>query len=167
MAAVGEDSRRTKTRFSKPRVRFDEEGIAVDMEERGKVYGTMRIDQVETPFIYYDEAEEPLVSQYRPNDVPAKMQATELQAALGILLEQQKGNCGGVQEQRYEKVDRRMEFIANRDKLYNQEAACLSKFIEDSDLPVGWSAVKSNTFPGECYFFNHESGESTWELPVN
>ena len=69
--------------------------------------------------------------------------------------------CGGVQEQRYEKVDRRMKFIANRDKLYNQEAACLSKFIEGSGLPEGWSAVKSNTFPGEFYFFNHESGEST------
>ena len=72
----------------KPRVKFNEDEIAVDMEERGKIYGTMKIDQVETPFIYYDMDEDPLVAQYKPNEAPQKVEAKALQEALGILLEQ-------------------------------------------------------------------------------
>ena len=153
---------------AKPRVRWNEDGIAKDMEERGKVYGTMKIDQVETPFIYYDEEDDPMVSQYKPNGEPEKMEAVQLQDALGILAEQQKGNCGGAQPmQQWERADRRMEFLSNRDKLYSQEAAVSSNVVENVvDLPEGWTAHKSSSSPIEIYYFCKATGKSQWEKPT-
>ncbi len=152
----------------KPRVKFNEEGIAKDMEERGKIYGTMKIDQIETPFIYYDEDEDPMVSQYKPDGNPQKMEAVKLQEALGILAEQQKGNCGGEQPlQQWEKADRRMVFISNRDKLYSQEAVVSSNVVETIvDLPEGWTAHRSTSDPTEVYYFCKATGVSQWEKPT-
>lgn len=154
---------------SKPRVKWNEEGIAKDKEERGKVYGTMKIDQIETPFIYYDEDEDPMVSQYKPDGKPEKLEAVKLQEALGILAEQQKGNCGGEQPiQQWEKADRKMEFISNRNKLYNQEAVISSNVVETIvDLPEGWTAHRSTSDPTEIYYFCKATGVSQWEKPTD
>ena len=73
---------------AKPRVRWNEDGIAKDMEERGKVYGTMKIDQLETPYLYLDQdggEEVAIHPKYLPTHVPAaeptgaswRMQATQ------------------------------------------------------------------------------------------
>ena len=35
-------------------------------------------DQVETPFIYYDIDDDPMVAQYKPNEAPQKMEAKAL-----------------------------------------------------------------------------------------
>lgn len=81
------------TPSSKPRVSFDEAGIAVDYAERGVLYGTQKIDQVDTPFIYpieLDEAEgDPVVQQYTPSGPPEAIKASELQRALGIVADAQ------------------------------------------------------------------------------
>jgi hypothetical protein len=78
------------TPSTKPRVKFDEDGIAVDYAERGVLYGTQTIDQVETPYIYYDSDEDPIVhlnsNTSEELGVPQRMEAVELQAKLGLLL---------------------------------------------------------------------------------
>ena len=186
----------------KPRVKFNEDEIAVDMEERGKIYGTMKIDQVETPFIYYDMDEDPLVAQYKPNEAPQKVEAKALQEALGILLEQKKGNCGGAPPvdndedggEKWKQADKRMEFIANRNQLYNNEADVLKNAtteittdggnknnsnknnnnnrenqeptpVANLNLPDGWIGFRSETYDGDIYYFNVNTGISTWDLP--
>jgi hypothetical protein len=78
----------------KPRVKFDEEGIAVDYAERGVLYGTQTIDQVETPYIYYDSDEDPIVHLNKATSeeigVPQRMEAAQLQEKLGLLQSQQE-----------------------------------------------------------------------------
>ncbi len=187
----------------KPRVKFNEKEIAVDMEERGKLYGTMKIDQIETPFIYYDVDDDPMVAQYKPNEKPQKMEAKALQEALGILLEQKKGNCGGVpveniieDGEKWKQADKRMEFIASRNQLYNNEASVLknpriasninksdksnspqaspqeqqqdkSEPVTNLDLPNGWLAFHSKTYNGDIYYFNPSTGVCTWDIPTS
>eukprot|EP00946_MAST-07B_sp_MAST-7B-sp1_P003615 g3615.t1 len=80
----------TPGRSSKPRVRFNEEGIAVDMRERGVLYGTQKIDQIETPYIYYDPERDPIVAQYTEGAPGPEMVASELQEKLGLLAREQK-----------------------------------------------------------------------------
>ena len=74
---------------AKPRVRFHEAGIAVDMAERGVLYGTQKIDQVETPYIYYDPERDPIVAQYNEHGRGPEMVAEQLQIKLGLLAQEQ------------------------------------------------------------------------------
>ena len=181
-------NQKAPTSSTKPRVKFNEKEIAVDMEERGKLYGTMKIDQVETPFIYYDADDDPMVAQYKPNAPPEKVEAKALQEALGILLEQQKGNCGGAPVEvvedleKWKQADKHMTFVANRHKLYSNEASVLKQEqshsseiqnnIEDEtlpvcgiDLPEGWLAYRSRSCDGKLFYYHAETDTCTWDIP--
>lgn len=181
-------SHKASTPSTKPRVKFNEKEIAVDMEERGKLYGTMKIDQVETPFIYYDADEDPMVAQYKPNAPPQKVEAKALQEALGILLEQQKGNCGGAPVEtagdlgKWEQADKHMTFVANRHKLYSNEASVLKQDhtqgsgisnsavdetlpVSGIELPEGWVAYRSRSCDGKLFYYHAETDTCTWSIP--
>ena len=85
-----------------------------------------------------------MVSQYKPNAPPEKVEAKALQEALGILLEQQKGNCGGAPVEvvedleKWKQADKHMTFVANRHKLYSNEASVLkqeqSSIVQESKI---------------------------------
>jgi hypothetical protein len=177
-----------------PRVRFDEEGIAVDYAERGVLYGTQKIDQVDTPFIYYDSEEDDyssniMVAEYAPDGEPQKMMASELQAKLGLLAQQQqqeqqeqerKQENGETNEKtpvkepkKWEQVERRMDFESKRRMLYAQEGntfarGTLPNDVQEGDddllLPSGWVIMKSRT-DGAKFYYHAGSNTTQWERP--
>ena len=72
MSALAESNSRQAG--SDRRVTFDEDGIAVDMAERGVLYGTQKINQPETPYIYYNPEEDPdVAAQFTRSGSPVKV----------------------------------------------------------------------------------------------
>ena len=155
MSSLAPIDRSTKsTPSTKPRVKFDEDGIAVDYAERGVLYGTQKIDQVETPYIYYDSDEDPIVhlNSNTSNElgVPQRMEAAQLQAKLGLLLAQQtKATTAAVATAtspmttttspltaptqpsagpaKWEQAEKRMDFESKRRQLYAAEGNAFAK----------------------------------------
>ena len=155
MSSLATGTKTTPSR--KPRVRFDEEGIAVDYAERGVLYGTQKIDQPDTPYIYYDSEEDDysaqiMVAEYSTSGEPQRMMASQLQEKLGLIAQQQEaqqqtkkttnqsGGDGDGNDQdssnksapvtplkKWEQAEKRMDFESKRRQLYAQEGTVFAQ----------------------------------------
>ncbi|KAJ1633637.1 hypothetical protein T492DRAFT_866436 [Pavlovales sp. CCMP2436] len=75
---------RRASRRTEAHAQWDEPTLEEHQKERGVVYGTMKIDHPDTPFLYYDkEADEPF--EYVKGDTPKTVDVHELQQKLGVL----------------------------------------------------------------------------------
>lgn len=67
------------------KVRWDEEVIEQHMKERGVLYSTMKVDQPDTPFLFYDSEDESHVEIFSRSTNHEKVSVEALQARLGLL----------------------------------------------------------------------------------
>ena len=173
------------TPSSKPRVKFDEAGIAVDYAERGVLYGTQKIDQADTPYIYYDSDEEKtenpsstMVAQYSTKGEPQRMEAADLQRKLGLLVQQQQQQQqqqqdgadqmnvkeeGSAPTQKWEQAEKRMDFESRRRQLYAQEGRTFTAQQDGSDAEVVVAVVEEGGEenmlpPGWCEMKSRSDG---------
>lgn len=84
---------RKHSRGAVMRAKWDEETLREHDKERGKAYGTMKIDHPDTPYLYYDfDQQNEVVKEYVRGEEPKEINITELQERLGVLhLAQGKG----------------------------------------------------------------------------
>ena len=82
-----------KTSNNDGKIKWDEESLAKHQAERGILYGTMKIDHPDTPFLIYDSEKaenDNLIGTIENKDAkPEFVDINELQAKLGILSEAQ------------------------------------------------------------------------------
>ena len=118
------------------KITWDEEGIQAHDAERGVLFGTMKVDHAETPYLYLDEDDPEygtpgIHPNYLPTHLPDatppskpgpySMPVDELQAALGLLQTDEHGlvNLRPTGRGRWEHAD---EFGLRRQELYGGEA---------------------------------------------
>ena len=75
---------------AKPRITWDEHGLATDAKERGVAYGTQKIDHPDTPYLYYDEEEPGHIRAHDSGGAPhclggEKVEVDALKRALGLV----------------------------------------------------------------------------------
>jgi len=169
-------------------IKWDEANLAAHNAVRGVEFGTMKIEQPNTPFLYLledgadtDEAATPnmaIHSNYLPTHLPTLTAAeaeaagprqmsaeklAELQERMGLIETNDNGEAT-LMEPKYAAVSD-AEFEAKRQAFYAGEArvgaACLG-------LPEGWVARGSTSEPGEIYYVHIASdGTETaqWARP--
>ena len=136
-SAVGDPGRRPRT------ICWDEEGIQAHDAERGVLFGTMKVDHVETPYLYLDEANPEgdsaainskylpaLVPQVVPPNAPGPytMPVAALEHALGLLKTDEDGLVN-LSRPKWAHAD---EFGVQRQELYTREASIA---VLSRDLP--------------------------------
>ena len=119
------------------RITWDEEALAEHRRAAGVLYGTQRIEECLTPFLYYSASisrDEQAVSEFVPGHGPQRVDITSLQERLGTLaLAQEEG-----EELRTASAPR---------------------------PPAPWLLLQSQTYPDEHFYFNPTTQEACWELP--
>lgn len=148
------------------RVKWDEEQISSHLLERGVEYGTMKIDHPDTPFLYYEEEQDPPCAQnIGPGVPPAKMEVEELQQALGLLSDAEESGVKRFHQPKWQAVEgdaAASSFAQQRAALYSDEAghAALQK-----GLPEGWVVARARSEPRDYYYVHELTGETTWDRP--
>ena len=165
-----------------PRVVWDEASLTAQQAERGVEYGTMKIDQIDTPFLYYDgggadgAAEEHAIhSKYLPGlaapasdekeptaSQPGPRQFSEdtLQRMLG-LLEMDADGAAVLERPKYTAAGD-ADFDAKRQATYAGEAQIAAAA---AGLPEGWAAYLSRSEPREIFFFHAATNTTQWDRP--
>lgn len=138
-AEVGDTAVGSPVNGHRPRkVRWDEEGIQAHDAERGVMFGTMKVDHVETPYLYLDVDDSAAInSKYLPALVPKvvppnvpgpyKMPVAALEHALGLLKTDEDGLVN-LPRPKWAPA----EFGVQRQELYTGEA---SVAVLSRDLP--------------------------------
>lgn len=174
------------------RVKWDEPNLKAHDEQRGVAFGTMKIDQLNTPFLYLEDdggewADVKIHPGYLESHVPTasqtgaprphKVDVEQLQESLGLseLIERIRGmetdadGCA-VLAPRWAQDDAtesspvvRSSFGAQRQALYAQEARMAAL---SAGLPDGWAVTLSSSEPREPYYAHAESGVAQWERPA-
>lgn len=113
-------------RKSSTRARWDEETLQQHETERGVLYGTMKIDHPDTPYLYYNKEKE-TVLEYVKGQPPKEVEVPDLQARLGVLhLAQETGEDVTPQaaeaHETAEARERRLAFEKKRREHYKREA---------------------------------------------
>ena len=157
----------------RPRVTWDEAGIQAHDAERGVRFGTMKIDQPETPFLFLD-ADDPcgemaaIHPKYLATHVPTaertgagphRMHVKELQDALGLVTTDEDGLASFSRP----KWSHSEGFEAQRQALYRDEARVAALSV---GLPDGWAVLLSTSEPREPFYHHEESNLTQWERPV-
>mmetsp|Transcript_31543 Transcript_31543/g.82454 ORF Transcript_31543/g.82454 Transcript_31543/m.82454 type:complete len:340 (+) Transcript_31543:80-1099(+) len=161
------------------RVVWDEANLAANDLERGVAYGTMKVDQAETPFLYYEDgqgekgADDPNVaihSNFLPSEHVAKAEAErpgprqmnveELQKMLGLLETDEKG-VAIIEKPKYT-ATADADFEAKRQAIYAGEA---QKAAASVGLPEGWAACLSTSEPREIFYVHLATNSTQWERP--
>jgi hypothetical protein len=119
---VRDPARRPSRRDSNARAKWDEPTIAVHMKERGVLYGTMKIDHPDTPYLYYDKENDEAFEHVK-GELPKTVDITELQDRLGVLhLAQEAGAPSTPQASALSQgQDRVSDFEARRRAHYTAE----------------------------------------------
>ena len=167
-----------------PRVVWDEATLAAHQAERGVEYGTMKIDQIDTPFLYYE-------SQSRSDDAtehhsihsnflkslapevlegegaqgaaasgPKQMAMEDLQKILGLLEVDEEG--AAVLERPKYTAGGDADFEAKRQAIYAGEAQIAAA---SEGLPDGWAALLSRSEPREIFYYHSATKTTQWERP--
>ena len=118
------------------RIRWDEEGIRAHDAERGVLFGTMKVEHLETPYLYLDDAEPvegelcaAIHPKYLPTHVPHasgeptapgpySMPVADLRNALGLLETDEEGLVN-LPRPKWAHAD---EFGMQRQEMYRSEA---------------------------------------------
>ena len=122
------------------RVSWDEDSLAEHRRCAGVLYGTQRIEETVTPFLYYSESVsrgEGMVGEFVPGCGPTKVSISALQERLGLLS------------------------IA-------QDAGAQLRASPGSMPPLPpapWVLLTSRSEPGEHFYFNPATEEASWSLP--
>ena len=155
------------------RVTWDEAGIQAHDAERGVRFGTMKIDQPDTPFLFLD-ADDPcgemaaIHPKYLATHVPTaertgagphRMHVKELQDALGLVTTDEDGLASFSRP----KWSHSEGFEAQRQALYRDEARVAAISV---GLPDGWAVLLSTSEPREPFYHHEESNLTQWERPV-
>ena len=151
---------------AKPRITWDEHGLATDAKERGVAYGTQKIDHPDTPYLYYDEEEPGHIRAHDSGGAPhciggEKVEVDALKRALGLVASAQENGEERFSQPKWAAVDDE-GFQARRHDFYAGEAelAALAK-----RLPPGWSAQFSRSEPREIFYSHEPSGRTQWDMP--
>ena len=81
---VRDSAHRPSRRESNVRAKWDEPTIEGHLKERGVLYGTMKIDHPDTPYLYYDKEKDEAFEHVK-GELPKTVDITELQDRLGVL----------------------------------------------------------------------------------
>jgi len=162
---------------SRRQVAWDEANLAVNDAERGVEYGTMKIDQSDTPFLYYqgtesrDESANPpmaIHSKYLPPEAaaeqggpgPRQMEYQELQRLLGLVATNEQDEAI-LEKPKYVAVSN-ADFERERQAHYEGEAQVAAASV---GLPEGWAARLSTSEPREIFYVHIASNATQWERP--
>jgi len=168
-AALEPEPERAKRTIERRRIKWDEEGIQAHDAQRGVMFGTQKIDQINTPFLYLDQdggdvSIHPAYLKTHVPDVeqmgsprPHVMPVQDLQDALGVVETDAQG-CAVLSQPKWSRTD---DFGAQRQAFYASEArtAALAE-----GLPDGWTLVMSSA--NEPFYYHEESGETRWDMPA-
>lgn len=179
MAAAVESSLQGLARSAaKGRITWDEANIAAHDAVRGIEFGTMKIDQADTPFLYMHSesaSRGEICSGKGPalNGVldgpPPKLTIEQMQDALGLVLEAEASGAERFDKPKFVRVDGEAadSFAARRAAHYRglgQHATQLTALAEG--LPEGWSVEMSRSEPKEPYYRNEVTDETSWDRPT-
>lgn len=167
-----------------PRVMWDEASLTAQEAERGVAYGTMKVDQIDTPFLYYEDGlgadsaveEHAIHTNYLPGLAPAlvekepmmgssaagprQISLDELQRMLG-LLEMDEHGAAILERPKYS-VAGEADFEAKRQATYAGEAQIAAAA---AGLPEAWAAYLSRSEPHEIFYFHAATNATQWERP--
>jgi hypothetical protein len=153
-------------------ITWDEANISEHDAKRGIEFGTMKIDQPETPFLYLNSesaSRGELCSGKGPalNGVldgpPPKVTIEDMQKALGVLEEAETAGADRFADPKFASVEGDgSSFEERRAALYRGEKL-LAALAEG--LPSGWTVLMSRSTPHEPYYRNDATEETTWDRP--
>ena len=124
-------------------VTWDEAAIAEHRACAGVLYGTQRIEERLTPFLYYSESVsrgEGTMGELVPGQGVSTVSIAALQERLGVLAFAQ-GAGGELRPSAAAQPDRPLP-------------------------PAPWLLLQSRSEPGESFYFNPTTSEATWTLPA-
>ena len=103
------------------RVKWDEGNLEGHMQDKGKLYGTMVIDEVDTPFLVYDEElaeRHNLIGTVEKDRSVTPIDMTVLKEKLGLLSAGKDTTVSGNRAQRASFEERRLKFYQEEAKQY-------------------------------------------------
>jgi translation initiation factor 2 beta subunit (eIF-2beta)/eIF-5 len=126
-------------------VTWDEATIAEHRACAGVLYGTQRIEETITPFLYYSESVsrgEGMMGEFVPGSGIAKVSIEALQERLGVLAFAQSAG----------------------EDLHLQPSAASG--AGRPLPPAPWLLLQSRAAADECFYYNPTTREATWTLPA-